>query len=265
MKMTLKILTFCLYLFTYLGCNITEAQSLNNTTFITEDLPPFNYTENNQIKGISVDILTAALKAVDVHINSNEIHVYPWARGYKTVITTPNTCIFSTVRSHERENLFKWAGPIANVNLVFVSIKSTVKLDSLDDLAKVRVSVIRKGIGHQLLMSKGVPEEQLDLSPTVSIMVEKLKRGRVDAILENENVIYSVLKSKGFVWADFKINYVLNLGEIYFAFNRKTPDSVVSTLQKGIDIIRANGTLNKILDNLPIDKDNFIRKSRNLK
>lgn len=255
MKMILKTSFICLFIFSFALCNTADAYTLKDTTYITEDLPPYNYVKNGKPDGASVQILIAALAAVGIDKNADEIRVYPWARGLKTTLAAPNTCLFSTVRNKDRETLFKWAGPIADVNLVFVSLKNTVKIDSLNDLEKVKVSAIRKGIGHHILISKGVPEKLIDLSPTISTMIEKLKRGRVDAILENENVIYHVLRSKGLVWHDFNINYMLNLGEIYFAFNLNTPDSIVSNLQRGIDKIRANGTLKEILEKLPIDKN----------
>lgn len=79
-----------------------HAQSLEKTLFITETLPPYNYIENGTLIGTSVDILLRSLSAVNVHKKSTDIKVYPWARAYKILITTPNTCTLSTVKSPER-------------------------------------------------------------------------------------------------------------------------------------------------------------------
>ncbi len=241
-------------LFTSL-CTISEAQTLENTLFITEDLPPYNYLEDGELKGASVQILLEALQATGITKTAEQISVYPWARGFKTTLMTPNTCLFSTVRSKTREKQFKWVGPIADVNLVFVSLKGTIKINDLTDLNKYSVTTIKKGIGHQLLLEHGVPEKIIDLSPTAASMVEKIKRGRVDLLLENENVLYHVLQQKGLDWSNFEINYVLNLGEIYYAFNLETDDSVVNRLQRGIDAIRSQGRITEIVGKLPIDKD----------
>ncbi|WP_421902718.1 substrate-binding periplasmic protein [Maridesulfovibrio sp.] len=245
-----KILIFTLVLLIAMTGS-AAAHSLRNTIFITEELPPYNYTENGKLTGASVQILDAALDAVGIEQPANTIRVYPWARGFKTTLKIPNTCLFSTVRTDVREKNFKWVGPIADVNLIFISNKNGFKIDNLEEIKKYSVTTIREGIGHQILKREGFSDKHIDLSADISTMVEKIKRNRVDFLLESDNVIYQVLENKKINSSTFNKYYTLNFGQLYFAFNKETDDSVVSRLQEGLNIIRKNGKLDKILSKLP--------------
>ncbi len=226
------------------------AQSLNETVFITEHLPPYNYLENKKIQGISVDILREALAAVGIKLNESALHIYPWARGYKTVLQTPNTCLFSTARNNFREKHFKWVGPIIEATYSFYSQNKNIKADSIKDLEKYYITTSRQGIGDHILQKNKFPKNKIDLSNDTLTMVKKLIKGRIDIILENENVLRYTVKKEGMDWSKFINIYTENLTELYFAFNKQTPDHIIKQLQKGIDIIRENGKMADILNGL---------------
>ncbi|WP_419780239.1 substrate-binding periplasmic protein [Maridesulfovibrio sp.] len=231
-------------------CSTALAQSLDKAVFITEHLPPYNYMEDKKIQGISVDVLRAALAAVDIQLDKTQLHIYPWARGYKTALQTPNTCLFSTARNDFREKSFKWAGPIANATFSFYTQNINIKADSINDLKKYNITTARQGIGHYTLQENKFPEPRTDLSTKTSMMLDKLIRGRVDLVLENKNVMRYTVKKEGMDWSKFINVYTVNLGEIYFAFNKDTPDHVVQRLQKGINIIKENGKLESLVNKL---------------
>jgi len=219
--------------------------------FITETLPPYNYTENGTLKGISISILKEALSAVGVQLSKKNIVLYPWARGFKTALATPNSCLFSTARNAAREDKFKWAGPMTNATQTFVSLSSTRTAHSVAEIRQHIVSTHRQGIGHYILKENGFSKNNIDLSSSTHAMFEKLRRKRVKFILENEYVISHYINEINMDWSALKRHYVVDIGELYFAFNKDTEDYVVAELQKGIDIIRKNGILEKILSTMP--------------
>ncbi|NDV26854.1 ABC transporter substrate-binding protein [Desulfovibrio sp. JC010] len=223
-----------------------QAQNLENTFFITEHLPPYTASVNGEAQGLSVDILRATLRAAGINPRNIKIHVYPWARGFKMTLKTPNTCLFATVRNKEREHLFKWAGPIGDVNFALISLKDNIEMNSFADIQKYSVGVIRSGVSHQTLLQKAPEGTRIELSTDITAMIKKLQKGRIDLILENEHVLHHVIKKSNLDWDKFKINYVLNFGRMYFAFSNSTEDYVVRRMQKGIDTIRRNGKLKEI-------------------
>ncbi|NDV26855.1 ABC transporter substrate-binding protein [Desulfovibrio sp. JC010] len=230
-------------------CTSVLAQELADTFFITEDLPPFSYSLNGENKGLSVDILKAALRAAEIDPESVKIHIYSWPRGMKTTLNRPNTCLFATVRKAERENLFKWAGPIADVDFALVSLKNDLTINDLSEINNYTVGALKTGISHLILKEKFHQGTRVELSTTILSMLKKLQRERVDFILESEHTLHHVMMQNGFDWKNYKIHYVFNFGQTYFAFNKNTADHIVQKLQDGIDKIRKSGELSRIQNN----------------
>lgn len=172
------------------------AQSLNDTVFITEELPPYNFEIDGKPTGFAVDILLAALNATGIKADISKVHVYPWPRAYKDVLAKPNHCLFSTVRNNAREELFKWAGPIANYDVDFIATKGQIKINGIDDIKKFKISVIKNDIAYETILAEKFDEEHIDLSYSVISMIKKLNKGRVDIIAGNREAIFYKMGQK---------------------------------------------------------------------
>ena len=85
-----------------------------------EENRPFNYSSDQGLSGISVELLLAASDAVGLGITRKDIQVVPWVRGYQLIGEKADTVLFSTARTEARENQFLWAGPIASLEIVVI-------------------------------------------------------------------------------------------------------------------------------------------------
>ena len=160
-----------------------------------------------------------------------------------------NTCLFAMTRTAEREPLFKWVGPIAPTKIVVTAKKGRhIRVGSADELAKFRIGVVRDDVGEQLLAKAGIDVARMDRSSNLDAVIKKLSRGRVDVMAYEGNVTAWTLKSLGFNAADYETIHVLKEGEVYYAFHRSTPDSVIDTLQKALNALRDDGTQAGIVD-----------------
>jgi len=65
--------------------------------YMTEDYKPYNYVENNQLQGISVDLLKLMWK--EMGYSEQKINQLPWARGYDFVQKKADTVLFATART----------------------------------------------------------------------------------------------------------------------------------------------------------------------
>lgn len=228
------------------------AQSVKNIKFMTENYPPFNFKENGNLQGISVDLLTAAMKKIDPSFNHSKIELLPWARGYKIVQDEKNTCLFAMTRTEARENLFKWAGPISPECIGLIARKDrNIKINSIDDLKKYNIGTVIDDVGEQLLNEKGISNDKLDrVSGSISILssIKKLNSERIDLFSYCPTTFKWKAKKYGFNPNNYELVYLLKKGESYFAFNKNTPDKVVNQIQKAIDEVKKDGTYQKILD-----------------
>jgi ABC-type amino acid transport substrate-binding protein len=99
--------------FTFLAhISTSQAADFSSLNIMTEEFPPFNYSDNGQPAGQSVDLLLKASAAAGSPITKDKINMAAWARAYQTALSGPNVMLFSTTRTEQREDLFKWAGPI---------------------------------------------------------------------------------------------------------------------------------------------------------
>jgi polar amino acid transport system substrate-binding protein len=77
---------------------------------LTEEYPPFNFTENKQLTGLSTEILVEMGRRAKVPMT---FAVMPWPQAYEQTQRKLETCLYSTSRLENRERLFKWVGPLA--------------------------------------------------------------------------------------------------------------------------------------------------------
>ncbi|ACS79420.1 substrate-binding periplasmic protein [Maridesulfovibrio salexigens] len=220
------------------------AQSLESTVFMTEVVPPYNYLKNGTIQGAGIEILMQALEAVNIKINASKIKLYPRARTYKILSSQPNTCSL-TIQTPKTKNKFKWAGPITDYTCSFIARKDA-KINSLADIKKNRVGVVRKTILQNKLVSLHYNAHP---ASTIEELIKKIEYGRTDIIFSNSHVAFEKMRTLGIDTNKYKIIHTLNIGELYFAFNSETDNTTVNKLQEGIDKIRSNGKLAKILKN----------------
>jgi polar amino acid transport system substrate-binding protein len=225
------------------------AASVDDIVFMTEQYPPYNLEADNKLQGIAVDTLTLMLQRAGSTQAREDIELLPWARGYKRVLSDPNTCLFSTTRTEEREDLFKWVGPIAPNTVSLIAKKErNIKIDSAEDLKKHKIGTIRDDVAEQYLANAGIGLNDMERVAESILNIKKLNRGRIDLWAYGENVAMWEVKANGFNPSDYESVYVLNKNELYFAFNKDTPDSVIEKLQAALDSVKADGEYEKILD-----------------
>jgi polar amino acid transport system substrate-binding protein len=215
---------------------VTAEQPL---TYVTEAYPPYNFSDNNILRGIAVDLLVLASQQTTAPVQRSQIRLMPWARSYRTALKTPNYVLFSTTRTPEREKLFKWAGPIADSRVVLLAKKTrAIHISSATDLQHLRIGSIRDDVGEQMVRSLGVQDSQLNLAANADAMVQQLQAGRTDLWATNEKVAHWFIRNAGLEPDDFASVYTLQEGQLWYAFNLEVSDARVAELQKALDTLR---------------------------
>ncbi|GAA0743834.1 transporter substrate-binding domain-containing protein [Ideonella azotifigens] len=217
---------------------------------LTEELPPYNMTQDDKVTGLSTEIVRAVLEALG---QPTAIQVMPWARAYNTALNEPNVLIYSISRTAQREKLFKWVGVVAPTRwYLFALAARPVKLTRLEDARKYQIATVHEDAGEQYLASKGLLLGQnLQSSSKYELNYEKLKQGRVDLWISNElNALYLVRRT-GDDPAKLLVR-ALHLPDVgseeglNMAFSLGTPDAVVERFRKGLETIKKNGSYERI-------------------
>lgn len=245
MKFVSILLFLSIYLFSVSVPSALCAED-DTLTYMTEEYRPFNYTENGNLTGVSVELLKLMWNKMGYA--EQPIAIYPWARGYHYLQQNTNSVLFATSRTKERERLFKWVGPIYRVkNILIASSSNNLHINSLEDAKKLEIGTIRDDVSEQLLITSGFDQNHLQRVNSIEQNLMKLKIGRIDLVAITDKGFKDYLVSENYDAHDFNTIYVIQEVGSYYAFNINVPDTLIAEFQEAFDSLKPEHQ--KILDN----------------
>jgi len=215
---------------------------------LTENFPPYNMARNGKnfaqdenIHGIAVDIVREVFKRADIKYSLTLR--FPWERIYKLALEKPGYGVFVMARLPERENLFKWVGPIGPDDWIMLAkADSKIALDSLEQARQYKIGAYKGDAIAETLAKQG-------LKPIVVLRdqdnARKLLNGQIDLWATGDPAGRYLARQEGV--NDLKTVLRFNSAELYLALNREVPDDVVARLQKALDELRKEGTVDAIM------------------
>jgi polar amino acid transport system substrate-binding protein len=227
-----------------LGALTAPAHAL---TALTEANPPFNFMEKGKLTGLSVDIVTEMGKRSGVPVT---LQLLDWNKGYSDVQTKRDTCLFSTARLSNRENVFKWVGPIATNQWAFFAKQGFAgKINTLEDARPYRIGGIQQDARVEWLKEKGVTNIVTVVKRTELPQLLTLDRKKLGAI----DLWISGLYTAPQVAAEAKVKDVVFVKtvkeeELYLACNPGVPAATLSSLQTALDAMKKDGTVKQITE-----------------
>jgi len=236
--MTLRYPSFVLLLALLIPYQLS-AVSTPHLVIRTEEDPPLTFRQDGKVTGLVGDVVQEIQRRLG---NQDTIEVKPWARSYRETQSGANNVLFSTTRTRAREHLFKWVGPVVEVQGgLFVLRSNTLALQSLADAKKLkRIIVVRDWYLQQILTEHGFSNLTLVTNPTQ--MLDMLMRNRADAIVsENVSLPYQ-LRQLGYDPAQVKMAMVIAQNYGYIAFSPQTQDAIVRNWQEALDEMKLDGS-----------------------
>ncbi|WP_207060973.1 transporter substrate-binding domain-containing protein [Motiliproteus sp. SC1-56] len=221
---------------------------LAQVRWISEQYPPYNYTDpDGEARGIAVDVLAEVWRRLEVGLTRGAIEFLPWARGYALLQREPNTALFSTTYTPERQRLFRFVGPYIDTRVVLVAPRRAhLKLTRDEELDSLRIGVVREDIGAQLLRTRGVGSQNLVFSNSSRNLVRLLEYGRVDAIAYSYDVAVWSMLNGGMDPTDYQIVYSLLEGDLGFAFHSETDPRMLEHMQEVLQALIKEGVVEQI-------------------
>ncbi len=218
---------------------LNQTAPADKLVYITEQYPPFNFQEDGKLKGISVDLLEKMLNRMGSDLNMSDIELSSWSQSYQAATEDKNAVFFSLARLPEWEPLFKWVGPISPTRtVIFAMEERPVRISSPADMNRYKIGVVR-GSAEQLLLTRmGVKAKNIVPEDDADTIIKKLKSGSIDidawAYAELPGIW--LINKSGVLPNDYDTVYDLgNDVELYYAFNKDAPDSMVLAFQRALD------------------------------
>ena len=223
-------------------------------TIYTEEVPPYNFTRNNRIVGVSTEVVEAVMKESGLNY---EMISYPWARTYKFAKGRPNSLIFSISRRASRETIFKWIDVIVpSKHSVFVlKSRTDIRIDNLVDLKKYRIGTTLGDARETYLLDHGFERSELQRiggDDANATNYKKLKLGRIDLWPMSDAIGYYTVKEfgddpnkeirKAFVFEE------MSKDGYYIAASLQTSNEIVEKLRDIIGSFKKTPEYRKILE-----------------
>jgi polar amino acid transport system substrate-binding protein len=220
------------------------APAAHALTLVTEENPPFNYTEQGKVVGLSTEIVVELGKRSGIPL---QIQSMPWEKGYIVAQRDKETCIYSTVRLDNREQIFFWIGPIATNRWVLIGKSDFTGVKIVEDARKYRVGVVARDAKIEFLMSKGVTDlrevSEDSLNPP-RLVLSRDDPNRIDLWATSA---YGARRTAGRAKVkDLKLVLTLHEVTLYLACGRNTSSQTVQALTQAFQRATKDGTLKRI-------------------
>lgn len=240
----IPLLPSCIALLLAVVCLSGQAQSIK---VVTEDTS-FSYVQNGKVAGPATAVVEATLQRAGLH--DYRVALYPWARAYDAALQEPNVLIYLIARTPPREQLFKWAGEIMQIEYHFYKLRERkdIVVRDLQDAKRYSVGVVRDDVRHQYLQAQGfskmaVSAQNADnFRKLLNHQVQLTPMAERDVLMlcEEAQVPFDVLEK------------VLRLDTLstglYMAYSRTTDDEVVTRTQRAFDRLKVEGMVKQLLN-----------------
>ena len=213
---------------------------------VTEEWAPYNYLENDQVRGIATDVVRAIMRLTGDDFSIRIMHSM---RTSQVLRNQPRTIMFSLFRTPEREPLFKWVGPIVEASIYPYQLASaTQPVHTLEQLLHApRITTRHAGLVPAMLQTLGF--SNLDSSVTTSEQVYRmLLAGRTEIIISDTDagVAYYSRRLNIAPGALRRIPIELYRSSLYIAFSLDSDDARVAAWARALEQLRATGELQRI-------------------
>ncbi len=153
--------------------------------------PPFDYSEYDKPKGLSIDHMN--LLAHKIGIKIKYINGYSWNELLELFKDKKVDVLPAYYKSIEREKFSLFSKPYYSGKLGILTQKN--RNISIDDLAKLKVAMI-KGEASIPMIKKKIPNINIIEIDTDKQMAKQLSEGKIDAIIGSPLVLFFTAKEE---------------------------------------------------------------------
>jgi len=213
---------------------------------LTEENPPLNYTENKKLTGMATEVVQEMGKRAKMKL---DFEVMAWNKAYEKAQADKETCLYSTARLPNRENAFKWVGPIAaNQWGLFALGGFTPTIKSLADARPFRIGGVARDAKTEYLKQNGVTNifevEDNKLNPG-KLTLNRKEAQKIDLWITSVATAKQVAAQAKVT--DIKLVYAVREAESYLACSPRTSADTLKALADALDGMKKDGTYAKII------------------
>lgn len=210
-------------------------------------LPPLAFEQDGQAAGLGVDLLR---RMADLAGLDPVLALQPRLRAEKSFLETPGSLLFPLARLPERENRYRWVGPILprRVGIYSLANRTDIRFRGLQQLDGLRVGATAGTATLEQLQGEGLkPGRELEVSPSYEASVRKLLAGRMDLLVIGDLNIYWQLHQMRESAERVREVAVLDASADYcFGLRVDGDPATADALQRTLDQLRRSGAIERL-------------------
>ncbi len=214
-------------------------------TVVTEEWPPYNYSEHGVIKGFTVELVSLIMKKLN---RKHQFLILPSARIINYLDNNPNTMFITMIRTPERVNKYKWIGPIDKGEIFFYKKKGNhLVIKNFEDARRVKSICCRhKGLVLNKLEEAGF--KNLDRTSYPAGIYIKVVHGRCDLGIGETSLGVRYWLTHNGIPGDSLERIPLKLVDmnLYIVAGMDIPDYDVQLWQVTLEKIKGSGEYHEI-------------------
>lgn len=222
--------------------------SASDVTLYTEQFPPYNMTTDGKafahkaedISGLCTDIVKQVLRHVPHDVR---IKLRNWSYGMSKTKQKPNTGLFCTAKTKDRENLFEWVGPLTEIRwTLFAKPGSDIALQDLNAAKQYKIGGYKDDVMTTFLQDKGFEVSAL---ANDRVNPKRLMLNQIDLWVADELSGPYVASDSADIDGLQNV-LIFKTSPLYIAFNPKTDPNIIKSFNRAYDKVKQSGQLEVI-------------------
>lgn len=210
---------------------------------LTDNHPPLHFMQGNQLAGFGVDVVQALATQTGDRIHLQQV---PLLRALRVASDTPDTGVFTVLRTDDRDDRYQWVGPLIEVETaLYARDNLQPPVHSLREADHMgRITVPRKWLVYSYLQGQDL--NNLYGVETPEQMMRLFSLGRTDFVVSDTWSKAALAREQGIEPARLQYQIPLMKQNTYIAFSPQTDPKQVARWQQALDTLRADGLLEQM-------------------
>ena len=238
---------FAKFIYLAFALSLSANSMAREISMLTVEWAP-HYGSTLPEKGLTTALVKAAFKAGG---HNSDVDFVPWTRALKDVREGKADVVMGAYHNKDREADYYFSDPIYFLDTGFIARPGLGKntYSSLRDLSSYSIGIARGWANSEEFDAANYLNKQVATSPTLNI--RKLFRGRIDMAVMNFDLFRYEAKKEGFCITNVEfMDPPLETHGLYIMSSRKITDydTIIEDFNRGLDMIRKNGTFDRIVN-----------------
>ena len=241
----MKTIIIAILCWCYAGFAYSSDQSALH--LYTEAFPPYSFLKNDIIVGLNTEIVKQTCVLAEIEC---DIKLLPWNRSMAMTHKNNHSGIYSISRTQERENSYKWVGPlVASKNYLFrLKSRSDIDVHDISSATVYSIAAPRNDIYETLLQERGF-KNLLQVSSKFE-GVKLFLAGKIDLLIASELTLPYQLEEHGVNLAMLEQLIPFPVPELkgnYLALHPDIAPEQVNKLQQALNSLYISGKVEQLI------------------